>query len=183
MPREILRFGVLAQRRPPVTRWGTGELRPLAVLPAEPAAAPHTAISTEGGTETWYLGGRDLTLWSGDTGHYRDNLSSGRPSVWVALRGADPLRSEIVCLTADPYEGEGLASDLDLIVEAVPMPDAVQARIIAFVAAHHVEVPFKKRKRLPADPNAMVSRAPRVLQPDDKWVARHGRPSDAGPEG
>ena len=180
MPRETLRFGVLAQRRPPVTRWGAGELRPLAVLPAEPATAPHTAVSTGGGTETWYLGARDLTLWSGDTGHYRDNLSSGRPSVWVALRGLDPLRSEIVCLTADPYEGEGLASDLDLIVEAVPMPDAVQARIIAFVAAHHVEVPFKKRKRLPADPNAMVSRAPRVLQPGEKWEARRGRPMDAG---
>ncbi|MBD3765262.1 MAG: DUF3305 domain-containing protein, partial [Rhodobacterales bacterium] len=127
MPKEILRLGVLAQRRPPVTRWGKGELRPLAVLPAEPATPPHTAVSADGGVETWYLGGRDLALWSGDTGHHRDNLSSGRPSVWVALRGADPATAEIVCLTADPYEGEGLASDLDLIVEAVPMPDAVQA--------------------------------------------------------
>lgn len=180
MPKEILRLGVLAKRRPPVTRWGTGELRPLAVLPAEPATPPHTAIAKEEGVETWYLGARDIVLWSGDTGHYRDNLSSGRPSVWVALRGTDPAKADIICLTADPYEGEGLASDLDLIVEAVPMPDSLQAQLMGFVEKHHVDMPFKKRKRLPADPNALVARAPRVLQPGEKWEARRGRPMDAG---
>ena len=178
MPKEILRLGVLALRRPAVTRWGEGELRPMAVLVPEPATPPNTRITASDAGETWYLGGRDMMLWSGDTGHHRDNLASGRPSVWVALRGTDPARSEVVCLTADPYEGEGLASDLDLIVEAVPMPEPVQAAVAAFVEAHHVEFEFKKRKRLPADPNAMVSRAPRVLQPGDKWVARKGR----GPE-
>lgn len=180
MPKEFLRLGVLAIRRPPVTRWGTGELRPVAVLGSEPATPPHTAVSTEAGVETWYLGASDVVLWSGDTGHYRDNLSSGRPSVWVALRATDPARAEIVCVTLDPYEGEGLASDLDLIVEAVPMPDSLRARLEAFIEQHHVEMPFHKRKRLPADPNAMVARAPRVLQPGDKWEARRGRPLDSG---
>lgn len=179
MPKDVLRFGVVAKRRPPVSRWSTGELRALAVLGAEPATPPHTMIATEAGVETWYLGARELVLWSGDTGHYRDNLSSGAPAVWVALRGSDPARSEIICLTVDPYEGEGLASDLDLIVDKVPMPDALQRHLMGFVDAHHVEMPFKKRKRLPADPNAFVARAPRVLQPGDKWEARGGRPLDA----
>jgi hypothetical protein len=96
----------------------------------------------------------------------------------VALRGDDPARTEVVCVTADPYEGEGLASDLDLIVDAVPMPEAVQAAVAAFIDAHHVEMPFKKRKRLPADPNALVARAPRVLQPGESWQARKGRGPD-----
>lgn len=175
MPKEVFRLGVFAQRRPPVTQWSTGELRPLAVLTEEPDTAPNTKVSSEGGFETWYMGSAEVVLWSGDTGHHRDNLTSGRPSVWVALRGSDPATTEIVGVTVDPYEGEGLASDLDLIVDAVALPEPVRARIEAFVEAHHVEMPFKKRKRLPADPNAMTARAPRVLQPEDKWDARPGR--------
>lgn len=175
MPKEILRLGVVAQRRPPVTRWSSGELRPSMVLPSEPATAPGTRLSSENGIETWYLGGRDLVLWSGDAGHHRDNLASGRPSVWVALRGEDPARAEVVAVTVDPYEGEGLASDPDLIVDAVPMPEALARAVAAFAEAHFVEMPFKKRKRLPADPNALAPRAPRILGPDEKWEARKGR--------
>jgi hypothetical protein len=178
MPKEILRLGVVAQRRPPVTRWSSGELRPLMVLPSEPATAQGTQLSSENGIETWYLGGRDLVLWSGDASHHRDNLTSGRPSVWVALRGTDPARAEVIAVTVDPYEGEGLASDPELIVDAVPMPDAVARAVAAFADAHFVEMPFKKRKRQPADPNAMASRAPRILGPDQKWETRKGR----GPE-
>ena len=170
MPQVVLRVSVLALRRPPVTRWGSGELRPMTVLPQEPDAAAHTLLRSEDGVETWYLGGRDLVLYSGDTSHHLDNLRAQRPSIWVALRGQDPTCAEIVNVTADPYEGEGYASDLDLVVEAVPMPEAIRARVADFVAAHHVEMPFKKRKRLPADPNAMTARAPRVLQSEDKWV-------------
>ncbi len=170
MPEQTLRVGVLAIRRPPVTKWGGGELRACAVLPQEPDTAPKTHLTTEAGIETWYLGGRDLVLYSGDTGHHRDNLMSGRPSLWVALRGDDPARAEVINVTADPYEGEGFAADLDLKVEAVPMPEAIRETVAAFVEAHHVEMPFKKRKRLPADPNAMTARAPRVLAEADKWV-------------
>ncbi|MBW7057732.1 DUF3305 domain-containing protein [Paracoccus bogoriensis] len=178
MPQHVLRLGVLAIRRPPVTRWGKGELQPTAVLTPEPRTPANTLLISEDGVETWYLGGRDLILWSGDTGHHRDNLQSGRPSIWVALRGADPARARLVCLTADPYEGEGLASDLDLIVAAVPMPPAVQATVQHFVATHHVEIPFKKRKRLPNDPNALIARGPRVLRPEDSWQARKGKGLD-----
>jgi hypothetical protein len=148
------------------------------VLPAEPATLPGTRLSDENGTETWYLGARDMVLWSGDAGHHRDNLGSGRPSVWVALRGTDPARAEVVAVTVDPYEGEGLASDPDLIVDAVPMPEPVARAVAAFAEAHFVEMPFKKRKRLPADPNALTSRAPRVLPPEEKWENLHGRRKD-----
>ncbi|MDA0187906.1 MAG: DUF3305 domain-containing protein [Proteobacteria bacterium] len=178
MPKEILRLGVLAQLRPPVTRWSSGELRPLMVLPAEPAAAPGTRLSSEDGVETWYLGGRDLVLWSGDASHHQDNLNSGRPSVWVALRGTDPARAEVIAVTVDPYEGEGLASDPELIVDAVPMPEPIARSVAAFARAHFFEMPFKKRQRQSVDPNAMSSRAPRILQPEDKWETRKGRRSD-----
>ncbi|MFN3661311.1 DUF3305 domain-containing protein [Yoonia sp.] len=170
MPTKTLRISVLALRRPAVTKWGAGELRPCSVLPQEPDAAPNTLLYADNGVETWYLGGRDLVLYSGDTLHHRDNLSSGRPALWVALRGQDPKTAEIVNVTADPYEGEGYASDLDLFVEPVPMPGVIATQIAEFVAAHHVDIPFKKRKRHVIDPNAEPPRAPRILQDDDKWA-------------
>jgi hypothetical protein len=58
------------------------------------------------------------------------------------------------------------------------MPEPVARAIAAFAEAHFVEMPFKKRKRLPADPNAMSARAPRILQPEDKWESLHGRRKD-----
>lgn len=171
MPRTQLRIGVLATRRPPVTRWGQAELRPTAVLPDAPDLAPGTLLSSENGTETWYLGAGELVLYSGDTGHHRDNLTSGRPCVWVVLRAG-----KLACVTVDPYEGEGYASDLEAVVEAVPMPPALHDAVAAFVAAHHVDIPFKKRKRQPVDPDAMQPRAPRILAQGDKWHDRGGKP-------
>ncbi|HUF45309.1 MAG TPA: DUF3305 domain-containing protein [Aestuariivirgaceae bacterium] len=172
MPKEAFKLGVLAQSRPPVTQWGGRVVRPMAVFALVPATAPGIRISEENGVETWYLGASDVTLHSGDTGHYSDNLISRRPSVWVALpETGDGARAKVQLVTVDPYEGEGLAGDDALVVEAVPMPDAVRARIEAFVAAHHVEIPFKKRTRKPVDVES-DPRAPRILRAQDKWEKR-----------
>lgn len=166
MPQEAVPIGVVATLTPPVTRWGEPVLRPSAVLGDVPAAAPGVVLAEAGGARTVYLGPATLVLHSGDTGHYRDNLDSRRPSVWVALRG-----ETIHGVTADPYEGEGLAGDTALVVEAVPMPGDLAARLGTFVATHHVEIEFKKRKRTPATPDA-DPRAPRILRPEDKWGRR-----------
>ena len=56
MPKQILRVSVLAQRRPPVTRWGNAELRASAVLPQEPAVAPNTLLTSDGGLENLVSG-------------------------------------------------------------------------------------------------------------------------------
>ncbi len=183
MPKVTLRVGVVAELRPPVTRWGKPALRPVAVLPAEPATPPMTRLPGPDAVETWYLGARDLVFHSGDTGHHRDNLASARPAVWVALRGTTPGAADLVAVTVDPYEGEGLVGDLDLTVEAVPMPPQIAAALQAFVAEHHVEIPFKKRKRSPQAPGAMDPRAPRILPSDEGWIARRGRTRGGGGPG
>ena len=92
---------------------------------------------------------------------YRDNLRSGRPSLWVSLRPADtPPGVALRLVTADPAEGEALTEPGTDIIEAVPMPPEIQRRLAAFVEAHHVERPFVKRKRDRADPEAMARRPP-----------------------
>lgn len=160
MPVERLRLGVIAVARAPSSRWARRGFAASAVLPDVPEAAPMTRLGPAGDIESWYLGPAELALHSGDTAHYRDNLTGARPSLWVALAPGRP--PAIAGLTADPYEGEGLVGDPGLVVEAVPMPAAVARRLAAFVAAHHVEQVFEKRRRKRADPEALGRRGPRV---------------------
>jgi hypothetical protein len=58
---------------------------------------------------------------------------------------------ELVAVTADPAEGEALTDAGDHIVETVSMPGPIVATINEFIAAHHVEQPFIKRRRTPSE--------------------------------
>ncbi len=81
--------------------------------------------------------------------------------LWVALRatqGEPPYA--IAAVTADPAEGESLTETATDQVEQVPMPEPVQEMLADFIAKHHVETPFVKRKRDRADPEALARRAP-----------------------
>lgn len=169
MPKEMVRIGVVGIVRPPATRWAGPRLVPFSVGPELPGIAGGVKISDRDGTETWYLGGYGLQLHSGDTGNYRDNLGAARPSVWVALKGAEkPVSAEVVLLTVDPYEGEALATDPALMVEAVAMPGDLRTRLAEFVERFHVEIPFKKRKRKAVEVE-LDPRGPRILPVDEKW--------------
>ena len=53
-----------------------------------------------------------------------------------------------------------MAEGIGEIVEAVPMPADIQAKIAEFFAAFHKERPFIKRKRDRADPEALARRKP-----------------------
>lgn len=167
MPREVLRIGVIARSHPPATQWGERVLRPLAVLAQPVPMAAGTLMSEIDGVRTVYLGDHGLILHHGDAEHYITNLSTGRPSIWVSL-DAD----EVHLVTADPYEGEALAGDPARVVDVVAMPPEVAAAVAAFAAAHHRPEPFVKRKRKPASGEEADPRAPRILQPHEKWERR-----------
>jgi hypothetical protein len=68
----------------------------------------------------------------------------------------------IVTVTADGAEGEGFTEagiDLsDRTIETVPMPPSLAALLEGFVAEHHVERAFFKRRRDRADPDALGRR-------------------------
>ena len=176
MPKDVLRLGIVGMSRPPVTQWSGRVLRPVSatmdLLPLKAGAL----MADRDGVRTVYLGDHALVLHSGETRHYIDNLLARQPSIWVAMTGAD-----VAMVTADPYEGEALASDPERVVEAIPMPPALATHLDDFIEAHHVEEVFHKRKRVPAT-SADDPRAPRILQPDDKWVQSRGR-SARGPRG
>jgi hypothetical protein len=164
MPKLYRQVGIVTVSRKPVTRWATRGFAPHSVLPDVPKTAPGERLSPPGDVEFYYAGAFQVMLHSGETGHYRDNLLA-RPSLWVAMR---PDRAEGVTLvTADPYEGEALAGDVGLVVEALEMPAPLRLWIEGFVALHHKEEVFEKRKRRPADPEAMARGGKRVLDKDE----------------
>jgi hypothetical protein len=86
----------------------------------------------------------------------------------VVLRetGAEPPYS-VFLVTADPAEGEGMTEAGDDIVEPVPMPDPVRDEVEAFVAEHHVERTFFKRRRDRADTDSL-GRRPQATRREDE---------------
>jgi hypothetical protein len=115
-----------------------------------------------GGAEdaaTFYMGAAEIELYRTETDHYRANLASGAPLVWVALRPTGGVPAyDLFAVTADPSEGESFTQSGEDLVDAVPMPAAVQQIVEAFVAEHHVEQPIYRRKRDCADPQAPARR-------------------------
>jgi hypothetical protein len=160
--REI---GVVVAKRPLTGPWGGHQWQPIAVLPAAPALAAGTRLGGGEGDETLYAGSAILDLHLRATGHYRDNLTSGQPSVWVVLRPVGE-EVELVSVTVDPYEGEALAESIGDVVEAVPMPQAVMDWVQAFFDAFHEEQVFFKRKRDRVNPEALARRG--IVTPEDE---------------
>ncbi len=160
-PPAKIAVGVVVERRKAQSQWIDFTWRPVAVLPGEPDALPWTTLTEDGETTTFYAGAAEIALYRTETANYRDNLASGAPMLWVALRptGVEPPY-EVFAVTADPAEGEAWTETGTDLVDVVPMPEAVRETIDAFVAEHHVEQPFVKRERDRADPEALARRGP-----------------------
>jgi hypothetical protein len=158
-PLARIAVGVVVERRAATSAWIEHVWRPVGVLAGVPDTAPWTLLPGASVADTFYAGAAEVELYRSETTNYRDNLASGQPSLWVVLRptGGDPPFS-VVRVTADPAEGEAFTETATDLVEAVPMPDTIAESIAAFVAEHHVERTFEKRKRDRADPEALGRR-------------------------
>jgi hypothetical protein len=168
MTESWFEVGVVIAKRKLKSKWADHAWLPHSVLPAAPEVAPGTRLGGGEEEELYYGGPAHVSLHPAETSHYRDNLTSGRPSLWVSIREIAGDEYEVASVTADPYEGEALAGALGEIVEPVPMPPEIQATIAAFFDAFHVERQFFKRKRDRADPEALARGAPGGGRPRDE---------------
>ena len=157
---KTISFGIIVERRKASSQWIDYVWRPVAALGGVPQAEPWTVLSQDGDVTMFYAGAAAVEFFRTATANYRDNLA-GDQSLWVALRPtqSDPPYS-LLAVTADPSEGESFTETGVDLVDLVPMPDVVREMTIDFVAEHHVEQPFFKRKRDRADPEAMGRRDP-----------------------
>jgi hypothetical protein len=151
--------GVVVERLKATSAWIDHVWRPVAVLTGQPDAAPWTQLAGDADATTFYAGPAEIELFRSETTYYRDNLHSETPELWVALRptGGEPPFC-ILLVTANPAEGEALTEPGTDLVETVPMPDLIRDAVAAFVAEHHVEQVFVKRKRDRANPEALGRR-------------------------
>jgi hypothetical protein len=158
-PLARIPVGVVIARRKAASQWIDFTWAPEAVLHGVPEAEPWTVLGTQGDTTMFFAGRADIELYRSETGYYRDNLASGAPSLWVIMSGTggDPPYA-LVAVTADPSEGEGFTESAANLVEQVPMPQPIQDLVAAFIAEHHVERQFFKRKRDRQDPESLARR-------------------------
>jgi hypothetical protein len=156
-PLATIAVGVLVERSKSTSQWADFYWRPVGVLTGVPATPPWTILSDDGERATFYVGSADIEMHRTETGNYRDNLATGTPSLWVALRPTDSDPPyDLLTVTADPAEGEALTEAGNDLVEPVPMPATIQQALAQFVAEHHVERVFVKRKRDRANPDSMA---------------------------
>ena len=118
-----------------------------------------TPLDAEAETTLFFAGEAVIELHRTETTNYRNNLASATPALWVIMRptASDPPY-ELLAVTADPAEGEASTDAGNNLVEAVPMPEAIRGAIENFIAEHHVEREFVKRKQSRADPEALARR-------------------------
>ncbi|ARQ02495.1 DUF3305 domain-containing protein [Pseudorhodoplanes sinuspersici] len=152
--------GVVVARRKAASKWIDYTWQPVSILVGQPETMPWTKLSDDGDTAMFYAGGAVFELYRSETANYRDNLS-GDNAVWVVLQpSVGDFPYDLIKVTADPTEGEAFASVGDNIVESLSMPENLRELVAAFIAEHHVEQPFFKRKRTEADPEALARHSP-----------------------
>jgi hypothetical protein len=143
-----LSVGLVVERWAASSEWGSVTWRPVTVFAVAPEVEAWTPLGGTAVRQSFYAGVQTVELYSTETANYLDNLGTGTPLLWVVLRprGDDPP-CEIVTVTADPSEGEAFTEPGSDVVETVAMPPEIAAAIAEFVAVHHVERVFEKRKR------------------------------------
>jgi hypothetical protein len=144
--------GVVVERRRAKSIWAEFLWRPVSVLAGQPSAEPWTVLDRQAESMMFYAGEAVIELHRTESALYRDNLASEAPSLWVVLSptASDPPY-ELLAVTADPAEGEGFTDAGNNLVDTVPMPRDIVAIVDQFIATHHVERPFIKRRRAPAE--------------------------------
>ena len=160
LPHASIPVGVVVERRKPDSPWIDFVWRGIGVLPDEPDMMPWTELRGQDEATLYYAGSTTIDLYRSETARYRENIATGAAQVWIVLSPSEGVWPYLVsAVTADPAEGEAFTEAGANLVEAVPMPEVVREAIEKFVAEHHVEGEFVKRKRRRADPEALARRA------------------------
>lgn len=178
---ERLPLGVVLERREIDNPWMDYAWKPVAVIPGAKGLDPcgEWMVLTEG--EDWvhyHAGTLHLELFRKETEGYKVNLSQEPPRVFVVLRSGEDMDCEHdlvpFLVTVCPYEAQDYLDSGDETVEPVVMPDGVIAFVQAYIDQHHVDEPFKKRKRKRADSGDDSFGSRPLATPPRRGNGRHG---------
>ena len=172
---QAIPVGVVVRKSPGVSRWVRWTWQPIGILPGA-GPADWKVLRQDGDVTEYHAATVSLELYVSDTEAYVHELQARTPSVYVVLRpspdgGELPWRVALV--TCSPYEAQDYCDSSEELVERIPMPQGMIAWVGSFIAQHHVEEAFVKRKRN----NARVDRVedgigdPRISQVSDVYRA------------
>jgi len=145
----LIQIGVIVSRRQPSNAWSDPVWRARGVMLDIPAG-PEWRELARGEGATQYLTTRaQLELFRKETEAYIANIESNDPALFVVLRESetDDAPVEVHLVTASPFEAQDYMDSSEETVDRVAMPEAVVEMVEAFIAQHHVEEKFRKRKR------------------------------------
>ncbi len=155
---DVLSVGVVVERRTLDHPWSDHRWTPVAIIPGAPAEAGWREIARGDDWVQYHAATLPVTLYRKETEAYLVNLADAAPSVYVVLRANedddDGPELAVVDATVSPFEAQDYLDSGDDIVERVAMPDVMAAWLQKFIDAHHVDEPFRKRKRQNADVEA-----------------------------
>lgn len=157
--------GVVAERRPGVTPWAEFAWAAIAVLEDAPEIPAWTTLREEDGRTQFFAGQAEVALHPTDTDNYIHNLQQEPPRIWVVLRPAETAPGyALQTVTVDAGEAQLYAESGSDLLEALPMPAGLRLLLERFVAEHHRQREFHKRKRDRADTESLGRRS-RVEEP------------------
>lgn len=145
-----LPLGIIVEKRKSTHPWGDWIWKPVGVIPGAGPVDDWVMLQEGDGWTHFHIGTLPLTLHRKDTEALKLSIEHENPHLYVILREDDdpdgkPLRAYSV--TASPYDAQDYLDTSEDIIEKVPMPSAIFEWIKAFVAEHHREEEFKKRRR------------------------------------
>ncbi len=148
-----LTVGIVIAREKTDHAWQEFRWRPSELLIGVPELSVGDVISEADGIARFFAGTFEIELHRKETPAYIVNLENDPPSVYVVLGEADhddvdralPLTVEAV--TVSPFEAQDYLDSGEDIVEPIAMSEPLIAWLERFVADHHVEETFIKRKR------------------------------------
>ena len=147
--------GVVLERREAKGQWIDHTWHAVSVIEGAAGVDEWVEIQSGEGWVQYHAATLELELFRKETEGYKHNLSLDQPSVFIVLReGDEDDEHEIVpfLATVCPYEAQDYMDSSEEIVDQVPMPAGIAAWMADYIDVHHVDEPFKKRKRKPFDP-------------------------------
>ncbi len=142
-------LGVILTCKQPSIAWADPVWRASGVMLDIPPG-PDWRELTRGEGYTQYLTTRaQLELFRKETEAYIANIHSTEPALYIVLRESDSAGApmDVHLVTASPFEAQDYTDSSEETVERVAMPAPLLEMVEAFIAAHHVEEKFRKRKR------------------------------------
>jgi hypothetical protein len=174
---ETMMVGIIVQKRRINHRWQEWAWEPVGVLPWADNGVRWRLLTEEPDRIQYHAATLPMHVYRSDTEAYVANLETGAPAIYVGLRegepGTDEWDFEPSFVTVSPYEVQDRLDSAEEIIERLILPPVLLEWLETFVATHHHDTEFVKRRRdrVDVDLNEDGKGDPRIRQTADVFRA------------